>query len=132
MKSIDIYGDLASLLHTFIGRNAFENCTSIKSAKIDAICEICEAAFCNCTSLQTVRLKDVYTIDKNAFEGCKNLKEVFMDYETVEIDDSAFAGCPNVVIKCNKYTYAYNFAKRNGIKYNCIDEDFYRYVDNNE
>ena len=86
----------------------FENCTSLKTATINAqIDALPQKMFCNCTSLTTVNISDaVETISNNAFQDCTALTSMNIPcgVRTIEADSSedwaynsgAFKGCINL------------------------------------
>lgn len=54
-------------------------------------------------------------ITSSGFMSCENLKECTIPDSVISIDNSAFYNCPNLVIKCNKNSYAEQFAKEHNI-----------------
>lgn len=64
---------------TTIGKNAFANCTKLKTVTIKGttLTKIETGAFQGCTSLKSFTIgKNVKSIGTNAFKNCKNLKKI--------------------------------------------------------
>ena len=59
----------------------------------------------------------VIEIRDNAFEGCKGITEIVISYFCKKIGKDVFKGCPNLVIRANKSSYAYQYAKENNIQF---------------
>lgn len=81
---------------TSIGNCAFSKCKNITSVVIpNSVTSIGDYAFYNCSSLESITIPDsVICIGYKTFDGCKNL-----------------------VVYCNKDSYAENYCVANGIKY---------------
>ena len=74
----------------------------------------------------------VTTIGFSAFEGCFNLESVTIPngvtfigdraFDSVtSIEDDTFRDCKNVMIQCNRNSYAEEYAKKNNIPYKITD-----------
>ena len=62
-----------------IGAGAFDGCTKLSKVtwKVDTVTEIPDKAFNNCKSLKTIVIpKTIKKIGKNAYKGCKNVKTI--------------------------------------------------------
>lgn len=84
-----------------IGMYAFADCSSLESIDLSnsSITEIPKNAFSNCTSLKTVKLPPTVTkIADDAFADCKKLEEIqgLSNCKISEIGKDAFAGCYNL------------------------------------
>lgn len=84
-----------------IGMYAFADCSSLESIDLSnsSITEIPKNAFSNCTSLKTVKLPPTVTkIADDAFANCKKLEEIqgLSNCKISEIGTDAFAGCYNL------------------------------------
>ncbi len=81
-----------------IGRNAFNNCTSLSSVNIpDSITNICDGAFSGCTSLISATIGNgVMTIGVNAFSDCTSLVSATIGNGVTTIKGSAFSGCSSL------------------------------------
>lgn len=82
-----------------IDKEAFLNCTSIKSVVIpEGVTFIGEKAFKGCTSLEMVQMPDgVCEIGNNAFEKCSSLTRIKLPEGLTELGYGAFIGCTNLV-----------------------------------
>ncbi len=109
---------------------------------MDGVLNILEGAFCGCSSLTEVVLPSgLLSIDEGAFCGCSSLTEVVLPSGLLAIDDGAFKNCPflniimipdsvrsisqnafdeNITIKGTKRSYAIEYAKHYGLKYEII------------
>ena len=89
---------------TEIGRGAFSACSSLTSVTIpEGVTKIGERTFEYCSSLTSVIIPNSMTkIGEYAFLGCSNLREIILP-EGVEIEEDAFAGCPDLIawVKAN-------------------------------
>ncbi|MDE6067462.1 MAG: leucine-rich repeat domain-containing protein [Treponemataceae bacterium] len=99
LTSVTIPGSVTS-----IGNYAFDCCTSLTSVTIgDGVTEIGEGAFYGCTSLLSVSIPDGVTeIGGYAFYECTSLAEVTIPATVTRISDAAFYGCEK--LKEVKYT----------------------------
>eukprot|EP00913_Durusdinium_trenchii_P031864 g29842.t1 len=102
---------VVSIPETWIGAEAFANCSSITQVKLpESLAHIGESAFAGCASLRSVAipswvaigegafksslsLDSVLTLDTEAFCGCRSLKEVNIPGSLQEISPRAFSGC---------------------------------------
>ena len=75
-------------------------------------------AFLNNTAIQEVVIPEGTTqIGQHAFEGCTGLKRVSIPAAVQQIGQGAFEGCTQLVIACEPFSYAYQYAVENGLKY---------------
>lgn len=77
-----------------IGIRAFCACKKLTSVKnIGKVKAIAREAFCDCTSLKTLKLDSVDYIDAGAFRGCKKLSSITIGKKFTELYENAFSGC---------------------------------------
>lgn len=103
-----------------IGAMAFEGCKNLTSIKIpEGVKVIAPYTFYECSSLQSVVLPEsAETIMLQAFGRCSSLKEITILKNVKKIEEEAFADCNNdLMIICDKDSYAYEYAQSNGIKF---------------
>lgn len=84
---------------TSIGRNAFSDCTALKTVTIgNNVIEIGSAAFENCTNLWwSITIPDnVTSIGDYAFYGCTSLASVTIGNGVTSIGNGAFSNCVNL------------------------------------
>lgn len=125
----------------YIGEGAFKNCTSLVSVTLlQGITSIGSHAFAGCSNLTSLMIPDgVTVIDVYAFEGCSSITSVIfpesMDqiwvgafknctglesvviHARARIYDSAFDGCPRLVIHAPRGSSAFDYAKANRIPF---------------
>lgn len=80
---------------TYIGRSAFNGCTSLKSINLPKLTTMSLAPFIDCSSLQSIELPMATTITNQAFKNCSELKTVYIPSAT-RIDQYAFNGCASL------------------------------------
>ncbi len=81
---------------TYIGKEAFIGCESLKSITIPSqVQTIYAEAFKGCKSLQNITFKttNLKTIDRLAFQGCISLKKVNLPTTVESIGEGAFKSC---------------------------------------
>lgn len=103
---------------------AFEDCSSITDIDFstELISTIGAQAFKNCTSLQEVEIPDgVTSIDSFAFQNCTSLNSITIPPSVTNIVSSAFSGCGNFTIKGVHNSYAEQFAKDKGYKFEYVN-----------
>ncbi len=121
---------------TKIGKEAFAECTQLKSVELGRyVCEIEENAFFNCatllrvtggkelsiiddyafsgcTALQSLSLGyEITKIGREAFAGCNNLASIYLPISTKEVGDGAFSSCPSIQIYCEAGTIKEGWSK---------------------
>ena len=135
---------------------AFLNATSLCSVTLPSTLSVIEtAAFSGASSLTSVNLEDTSlvtvsayafmntgltsvtlpstctTVENNAFLNCSSLKSVTIPSGVTAIGGEAFSGCENLVIYCEKGSYALTYAKENGVDYVVTDAESYLLGDAN-
>lgn len=80
-------------------------------------------------NLKSVELSDtVEEIEDTAFEGCPKLQEITIPNDNITIYDDTFSNCSSdLVIRCNPDSKAYEYAKANGISWQCINHTYGEY-----
>ena len=61
--------------------------------------------------------KGTIDIGDEAFSGCEKLQSVEIPATIGHIGENAFAGCPNVTIRCDKDSIAHDYAVANNIPF---------------
>lgn len=110
-----------------IGFGAFMACQSLAEITLpDKLETIDMRAFSACTSLERVALPSgLYKIDKEAFAGCPSLLEIDIPKSVEYIGEDAFGSDNNwLTITGKNNSYAIDFARINGIRYNEIKTEF--------
>ena len=102
---------------TYVCEGMFEYCISLKNIVLPvSVKRIERNAFRKCVNLETVVLPDgLLRIDSLAFEDC-GLKHLDIPKTVSYIDDTAFDGCYDLVIRAPRGSYAASFARRNAIR----------------
>lgn len=106
-----------------VSDSVFQNCTSLNSVELGSNIESIDVqAFYNCRSLQTINLPDSLTsIDKLAFAECQSLTYLEIPKSVTSIAASSFHNDQNLTLGVYYDSYAFQFAKENGIPYVLID-----------
>ena len=107
-ETIDYEGNSYTL--TYIGEEAFKDCSSLKSVIIpNSVTSIEYGAFKDCSSLKSVIIPNsVTSIGGWAFEGCSSLTSVTIPNSVTWIGGSAFEGCTSLtsmVVASGNSTY---------------------------
>ena len=98
-------------LITKIGREAFEQCHTLKHLVVEGACRIESKAFAVCDNLEEAVLTHVTEIGPAAFMGCAQLKKVSFDHPGMTLGSGAFAGCTSLttvpsLAGVNDYTFS--------------------------
>ena len=104
----------------------FENCISLENITLsNSAYGISHHEFYKCRNLQSITIPDIVIyIDKLAFGDCTSLISITIPKSVTEIADDAFEGCnKNLIIICEKDSYAEKYAKEHGIPCQYIDEE---------
>ena len=99
--------------------SAFTNCTNLESVVLPTtMARVTKWLFSGCTSLRDLVIPDSVTlIESDAFYNCTSLRDLVIPDSVTSIGSDAFTGCDNLIIVCNKGSYAEVYAKENGIPY---------------
>lgn len=100
-----------------IGAGAFENCVELKELTVPGNVKVLEKyVFKGCSKLAQVVLNGGVThISEGTFAGCENMKEIQIPATVGMIADGAFEGCEDLVIRCQKNSFAHNYALNHNI-----------------
>ena len=110
---------------TSIGSCTFRN-SGLKSITIpNNVKCIGESAFISCSLLESVTIqKGVTTIGNYAFDGCTRLESVTIPNSVTHIGENVFGrNCDSLTIRCNKGSYAEQYAQKHSIPYSYIEQD---------
>lgn len=77
---------------TFIGSNAFNNCTKLETVNAPNAAEIGENAFGYCQKLQSITLPSLINVSRDMFRSCNILRTVDLEVANA-IQDYAFEQC---------------------------------------
>ena len=78
---------------TFIGKEAFKNCTGIESIHSTALRTVMENAFEGCTSLTDIGMINAETIGSYAFTECESLETISIVNSLKTVETGAFRYC---------------------------------------
>lgn len=117
---------------TSIHDSAFSGCKKLQKINLPSALEQIDSwVFAGCSGLQGMILPDGMTeVQYHAFDGCTGMKFIAIPDSVTFIDNSAFANgldaeynqlYLDVRIKCMKGSYAENYAKKFGFKYDIVD-----------
>lgn len=77
-----------------IGRDAFKDCLSLETVKLDALTELGRGAFSGCAVLESIELPEgIEEIPYRAFKDCISLKRVSIPGSVKELGIEAFINC---------------------------------------
>ena len=112
----------ADLYAVSIQNGAFENCTALKTVKLQDAYTVPDFAFSGCEALESVTLSSrLEAIGTRAFDGCKALKSLTVPARVEKIGSYAFNGCDALTLKVAADSAAEKHAQRFAIKYEVID-----------
>ena len=98
-----------------IRKMAFKGCSGLTNITIpDSVTDIESYAFYGCSNLTSITLPNqLKSIGSSAFRGCSSLRRITIPDSVVSFGEGAFSECNNIVIKCTKDSYAYQWALEN-------------------
>lgn len=106
-----------------IGKKAFADCVMLEIIELPKeTCYVDEEAFMGCSSLAMASLVGVGHIGREAFSGCVNLKKVILTGKCATIEEDVFKGCEKVTICAPSGSYAIDYAQKNHLRYEEINE----------
>jgi len=130
-----------------LGKNSFVGASDLESIEIPStVNNIGFGAFFKSSNLREIRLSEgLKLIDRSAFNGCASLQEVIIPATCLHIGDRAFfdcvslqgiiipksvamigerafGGCLDLVITCERGSFAEEYAIRNSLKYSLTEE----------
>ena len=82
---------------TYIGNNAFSNCTKLTNVSFPNAVSIAANAFQNCSNLTSVSFPKVTTIGTSAFRYCSNLTSVILGARATLGNSNSFNGADNAI-----------------------------------
>jgi len=107
-----------------IGEGAFRGCTSLQSLNLAGSAapathtQLWQGIWIGRSDVRGINLPDgLETIGAYAFEGCESITSVSIPDSVTEIGMNAFKGCGRVTLIVAEGSYAYSYAKGNGIPF---------------
>lgn len=104
-----------------IGEGAFRGCVHLENLNIaESAVQSPHSTrgWIGRSDVKGINIPDGVTgIGANAFEGCESITSVTIPGSVKEIGKDAFKGCDRVTFIVAEGSYAYNYAKRNGIPF---------------
>lgn len=106
-----------------IERYTFYKCSSLESITIsNGVISIGESAFELCNNLKSITIPNsVTSIGMIAFRYCNNLESIVIPNSVMSIGSMAFNNCKNLTLSVYPNSYALDYAKKNSIKYNILE-----------
>ena len=107
---------------TRIEDEAFWNCVELQSIEFPkSLRSVGEYSFRNCRKLTHIVFPEgMEHIGYWSFYACRELKTAIIPASVTEIERGAFEICPLLTIHAKKGSYAEEYAKKNGIKFQAI------------
>jgi hypothetical protein len=88
----------------------------------DGVTVIRKYAFRYCENLESITIPNSVTfIGDRAFAYCESLESVTIPNSVTFISNEAFYRCANVIMHCNRNSYAEEYAKKNNVYYKITD-----------
>lgn len=104
---------------TAIGKEAFKDCTKLKSVKMPkGLLKVDDNAFENCTELKSINFRmSTLFYGHNLFKGCTNLKSVIIDsrgqYNHIDVEDDTLPNNQKLQVGWNKVLKKPNMNSQN-------------------
>ena len=98
-----------------ISGSAFNSCSKLKTINIpNGVTRIGNYAFSDCIAIESINIPNGVTrIEYYTFSNCRALKSINIPASVTKIDNNAFIGCSNFTVKCEKNSFAYEWAMEN-------------------
>lgn len=101
-----------------LGKNVFEGCDSLKSAKLNSLNNLLDGTFGDCSSLIEVYLgENIKIIKGDCFKDCSSLKRLTIPKSVIYIDNLP----ETLTLLVDKNSYAHKYAIKNNIKYEIVE-----------
>lgn len=102
---------------------AFDGCEELVEVIIPhSVKKIGEFAFADCNGLKEIIIPEsVDFVNYCTFSGCEELTKLVLPSSLTFIGANAFGGCDNLTIHCHAGSYAEQYAKEQGIKYQLME-----------
>ena len=108
---------------TSIGERAFRHCSFEDITIPDSVTNIGKDAFAFCENLEHITIPNsVTSISDYTFRGCTHLKSITIPDSVINIGKDVFNFCGNLTIKCNKGSYAEEYAKVRNIPVEYLED----------
>ena len=89
----------------------------------ETVTQIGDYAFSSCIGLTDIAMPDSVTkIGESAFSNCQTLTSITIPKRVTNIGKNAFQDCPNLVIHAPVGSYAEQYAKKNSIPFQTMEE----------
>ena len=89
----------------------------------ETVTQIGDYAFSSCIGLTDIAMPDSVTkIGERAFSNCQTLTSITIPKRVTNIGKNAFQDCPNLVIHAPVGSYAEQYAKKNSIPFQTMEE----------
>ena len=120
--------DITKIGSMDVFKKTFMNCSAItkvllnQTTKFEGGAYIPDSMFEGCTSLSDIEIPTWVTeIKTKAFRNCTSLTRLTVPASVTTIADDAFDGCTNIIIVCEKDSYAWHYAVSKGIEHEEYD-----------
>ena len=80
-----------------------------------------EVIKCTTNAIDVIIPDGVTSIGDRAFRFHKSLESITIPDSVTSIGDYAFYSCANVIMQCNRNSYAEEYAKKNNVYYKITD-----------
>lgn len=115
-------GSMSEFKKTFMNCSAITKVLLNQTTKFEGGALIPESMFEGCTSLSDIEIPGWVTeIKTKAFKNCTSLTRLTIPTSVTTIADDAFDGCTNIIIVCERDSYAWHYAVSKGIEHEEYD-----------